>query len=116
MERPTNPRFPHIAGIIVTVFIIGVAALLVNVAWKSNAEIRATPPTETPKAAGSDSPEGDPFLGCTNCHGDLDKVFKAGGLRASSTGTPSTSRRACRTVQCVTPRTRTRSTRSTSRR
>lgn len=67
------------AGIIVTVFIIGVAALLVNVAWKSNAEIRATPPAETPEAAGSDSPENDPFLGCTTCHGDLDKVFKAGG-------------------------------------
>ncbi|MFA5889369.1 MAG: cytochrome c3 family protein [Actinomycetota bacterium] len=82
MTRRTSSRIPRIAGMIVTVFIVGVAALLVNVAWKSNSTIRAAEPTESvqPPAGSAD----DSFLGCTNCHGDLDKVFKqgrAGGLR-----------------------------------
>lgn len=75
MPNPDR-RVPRLAGLIATVFVLGVTALLVNVAWKSNVAIRAVEAAPEPSVAAGDS---DAFLGCTSCHLDLDKVFKQGG-------------------------------------
>jgi len=56
---------------------LGLVLFLVSIAYSSNKSARSTPtPTEVATVAVAT----DDFLSCTNCHGDLDKVFKAGGL------------------------------------
>jgi len=54
---------------------LGLALLLVAVAWRSNRVSRSVPP---PADVSIQAQGADTFLDCTKCHGDLDKVFKQG--------------------------------------
>jgi hypothetical protein len=61
----------------VPILTVGLALFLVSVAWRSNRASRVPPPRETPLVV---EEAGTTFLGCVDCHGDLDKVFKEGRL------------------------------------
>jgi len=77
MEEPEPRRpIPRILMLIVPLVTVGIAIIAVGVAWRSGRPEAAAPsPDIVPESeVGSDA-----FLGCTDCHSDLDKVFKEGG-------------------------------------
>lgn len=75
-------RIPRIAYIGVPLLLMAVSVLLIGIAWRANREARQEqqqqePGTETLQDGGQGG--GDSFVVCTDCHEDLDKVFKEGG-------------------------------------
>jgi len=68
---------PRIAGIAVALIAIGIASVLVGLAWKSNRAARSDAVQPRTFADGT-AQDGDAFVGCTDCHQDLDKVFELG--------------------------------------
>ncbi len=73
-QRPKR-RIPRVVMVAVPALALGLALLLVALAWRSNRVGRSEPLSpDTP----IQTQGGDSFLDCTNCHGDLDKVFKEG--------------------------------------
>lgn len=76
LEPQPKRRIPRILLVVVPVLVLGLSLFLINLAWKSNREIRGQPPPNGP----TDDPFKPPgsFVGCTDCHQDLDKAFKEG--------------------------------------
>jgi hypothetical protein len=75
--RPRR-RVPRIARIGVPVLALGLVLALVAVAWRSNQAVRVEQ-SRSPEVLPSVQTASDSFVGCTDCHGDLDKVFASGG-------------------------------------
>jgi hypothetical protein len=57
---------------------LGLALFLVSIAYRSNRVALSQSPSPDGVVVVADST--DEFLTCTDCHGDLDKVFKQGGV------------------------------------
>jgi hypothetical protein len=70
-------RIPRLAAFGVPIIALGIVLALVAVAWRSNQAVRVQ---ESPTALPSVQTAADSFVGCTDCHGDLDKVFKSGAV------------------------------------
>ena len=95
-ERERSERgIPRIAILAVAAVAVAATYLLVNIAWKQNGKPETQVKSEgTAVSTGDASSSGgggavaaatstdekgqDPFLLCTNCHKDLDKIFKEG--------------------------------------
>lgn len=77
-ERKTKRRIPAWLMVAVPVFTVGLALVAVAFAWRSGG---ATDPEEgqDPTSPATVEVSSELFLGCTDCHGDLDRVFKTGG-------------------------------------
>jgi hypothetical protein len=73
--RPKR-RIPRTARFGVPVLALALVAALVALAWRSNEAVRVQ--QRSPEPLPPVQTAGDSFVGCTDCHGDLDKVFKAG--------------------------------------
>ncbi len=58
--------------------VVGVALLLVGIAWSSNKQERAAASSPTPSPASATDAS---FLGCTQCHGNLDKNLPSSILK-----------------------------------
>lgn len=80
-DERARRRIPRIAFIAVPILLMGLSVLLVGIAWRANREARQEQangsPVEPLQTDGQGG--GDSFVGCTDCHGDLDRVFKEGG-------------------------------------
>lgn len=78
MEEP-SPRpkrqIPTFLMVIVPLLTIGIAVAALVVAWRSS---RSGEPEPTPTGAATAEVSSQAFVGCTDCHNDLDKVFKDG--------------------------------------
>ncbi len=77
MAKKPGKRIPRLALLVVPILAIGVILVLLGLAWRSSREIRSTSGTAVDTT--TQAATGGSFLGCTECHGDLDKVFKEGG-------------------------------------
>jgi hypothetical protein len=78
MEQPKPRRpIPRVLMVLVPLVTLGLALIAVGVAWRSG---RPEQPAPSPDAVGEVQVASEAFLGCTDCHGDLDKVFKQGGV------------------------------------
>ncbi len=75
MEPRPKRRIPRVVMFAVPAIFLGLVIFLVSIAYSSNKAARSTP---TPTAVATVVAETDSFLTCTDCHGDLDKVFKEG--------------------------------------
>lgn len=78
METKSPRRVPRIVVIVIPLVALGVILALLSFAWRANSEVR-TERSPEPGPSASLATAGSSFLGCTDCHGDLDKVFKEGG-------------------------------------
>ena len=78
MEPTPKRRIPRLVMVAVPVLTLGLAMLLVSVAWRSNKSERAQSTTQ--ESLPPSQPASDSFVVCTDCHGNLDKVFQDGKL------------------------------------
>lgn len=69
-------RVPRLLALVVAGLALGTSAFVVTVAWRSSKTVRAEQPPEAPPSGRLVA--SDTFISCTDCHTDLDKVFKAG--------------------------------------
>jgi hypothetical protein len=75
--RKAKRRIPVWLMVAVPLFTVGLALVAVSFAWRSGSasEEDGTDPSPVPTQEVSS----ELFLACTDCHGDLDRVFKTGG-------------------------------------
>ena len=80
MDEQPKPRrqIPKLLMILVPLVTVGLALVAVVIAWRSGGSGEEAP-AETPEPVASIQATSEAFLGCTDCHKDLDKVFKEGG-------------------------------------
>lgn len=76
-QRKPTRRIPRIAVVVVPLMALGVILALLSLAWRSNKEVRRTPGEGATEATPVDATASS-FLGCTDCHGDLDKKLSKG--------------------------------------
>ena len=79
MDEERKPRrgIPKLLMILVPLVTVGLALVAVAIAWRSGGS-NGEPPA-TPEPVASLQAASEAFLNCTDCHNDLDKVFKEGG-------------------------------------
>lgn len=77
MDPTPKRRVPRIVMIGVPALFLGLVLFLISMAYRSDKVSRAESPGP---AVILSSPAANEFLACTDCHGDLDKVFKAGQI------------------------------------
>jgi len=77
VEPRPKRRIPRIVMFAVPAIFLGLVLFLVSVAYSSNKAARSSP---SPSDVATVVVATDEFLTCTDCHGDLDKVFKDGKL------------------------------------
>lgn len=77
MQPAPRRRIPRIATIIVPLAAVAIAAFLVSLAWRSDTTARTT---ATDEPAPDVLVASNVFLNCTDCHGDLDRLFKEGQI------------------------------------
>jgi hypothetical protein len=76
MEEPKPKRqIPVALMVLVPVVTVGLALVAVVIAWRSSG---SNEPVDSPSSEPSIQVTSEAFLGCTNCHKDLDKAFKEG--------------------------------------
>lgn len=74
MDPEPRRRIPRFWRFVVPVLALTLSAVLVGVAWRANRATREASPDASQLQVVTDS-----FAGCTDCHQDLDRVFKEGG-------------------------------------
>lgn len=80
MGSAPQRKVPKSIMILVPGIVLGIVLILIAVAWRSNTEERTR--SEVPDAGDVEATvqaQNAVFLGCTDCHGDIDAVFKEGG-------------------------------------
>lgn len=77
MAGERKGRVPRTVKVIVPLFALGLVWLLVSLAWRADetTKVDGGPPVDPIDGVATTT---DAFLACTECHGDLDLVFKQG--------------------------------------
>jgi len=78
VERQPKSRIPKVVMVVVPLLALGLALLLVSIAWRANRTTRVTDGSPQNDEVVPLTTETDVFLTCSECHGDLDLVFKQG--------------------------------------
>jgi len=79
-QRP-HGRVPRLAVVVVAIATVCLSVVLVTLAWRSSERSSAAGPTaaaDGESAAEVATDEAETFTRCTDCHEDLDSIFKAG--------------------------------------